>query len=85
MPGYELTNAYGFLAPAGTPPPIVAAINRQANDIVHTPEFKARLDADGVEAAPHNTPADYRESVSREIARLEQFFKTPGISRDTFR
>lgn len=83
--GYELTNAYGLLAPAGTPPAIVAAINRRANDIVHAPDFKGRLAADGVEAAPPNTPADYRESVHREIARLERFFGTPGISRDSFR
>lgn len=85
VPGYELVNGYGFLAPAGTPAPVVAAINRQANVVVHAPEFKARLAADGTEAAAPNTPAQYRESMSREIARLEKFFAMPGISRATFR
>jgi tripartite-type tricarboxylate transporter receptor subunit TctC len=84
VPGYELVNAYGFLAPSGTPAAIVDAINRQVNDIVHAPQFVARLAADGTEAAPSSTPAQYRQTVSREIARLEKFFRTPGIARDTF-
>ena len=85
VPGYELVNGYGFLAPAGTPVAVVTAINRRANDVVHVAEFKARLAADGTEAAAPNTPAEYRESIAREIARLEKFFNMPGISRDEFR
>ena len=47
--------------------------------------FKARLEADGVEAAPPNSPADYRGAVAQDIAGLEKFFKTPGISPDNFK
>jgi len=85
VPGYELTNAYGLLAPAGTPREVVAVINRQCNDIVAGKEFRARLANDGVEAAAANTPADYQAALGREIARLERFFKTPGVTLDMFR
>jgi len=84
-PGYVLTNAYGFFVPSGTPAATVDAINRQSNEVIAAREFRARLEADGVEAAPPNSPADYRGSVQRDIAGLEKFFSTPGISRDVFK
>ena len=84
VPGYQMINSYGFFAPAGTPTAIVNAINRQCNQVISAPDFKARLEADGVEAAPPNTPADYRSSIDRQIADLEKFFKTPGISKESF-
>ncbi|HYC47758.1 MAG TPA: tripartite tricarboxylate transporter substrate binding protein [Burkholderiales bacterium] len=85
VPGYELTNSYGFFAPARTPAAVVAAINRQCNQVIANPQFKARLEADGVDAAQPNTPADYRATVGRQIAQLEKFFATPGISKESFR
>jgi tripartite-type tricarboxylate transporter receptor subunit TctC len=84
MQGYLMINSYGFFAPAGTPAAIVNAINRQCNQVISAPDFKARLEADGVEAAPPNTPADYRSSIDRQIADLEKFFRTPGISKESF-
>ena len=62
-----------------------AAINRQCNEIPGAREFKARLDSDGVEAAQPNSPAAYRSAVAGDIARLERFFESPGISKDVFR
>lgn len=84
VPGYEMINSYGFFAPAGTPAAIVDAINKQCNQVISAPEFKAKLLADGVEAAQPNTPADYRGSIDRQILALEKFFQTPGISRESF-
>jgi tripartite-type tricarboxylate transporter receptor subunit TctC len=85
VPGYELTNAYGLLAPAGTPPTVIALINRQCNAITQAKDFRARLQNDGVEAAAPNTPAQYAQAIGRDITRLEKFFKTPGVSIDKFR
>ncbi len=85
VPGYELTNAYGLLAPAGTPPAVIALINRQCNAITQAKDFRARLQNDGVEAWAPNTPAEYAQAIGRDIARLEKFFKTPGVSIDKFR
>jgi tripartite-type tricarboxylate transporter receptor subunit TctC len=85
MPGYELTNSYGFFAPARTPPSIVSAINRRCNEIISAPEFKARLAADGVDAAEPNSPAEYRATIDREVTRLQKFFATRGLDLDRFR
>ena len=85
IPGYELTNSYGFFAPARTPASIASAINRACNDIISSPEFKARLAADGVGAAELNSLAQYKAKIDREVTRLEKFFATPGLALDPFR
>lgn len=85
LPGYELTNQYGFYAPAGTAAAIVATINRACNEVIADPAFKARLAADGVDAVGPNTAADYKAAVEAEVARLGKFFATPGLSLERFR
>ncbi len=85
IPGYELSNSYGFYAPAGTPVAIVATINRECNQIIGNAEFGARLTANGVDAAEPNSPADYKVAVTAEVLRLEKFFATLGLSLDRFR
>lgn len=85
IPGYELSNQYGFYAPAGTPPAVVAAINRACNEIIASAEFRARLTADGVDAAEPNSPAEYKTRIAAEVSRLGKFFATPGLSLDRFR
>lgn len=85
IPGYELSNQYGFYAPAGTPAAIVAAINRACNEIIAAADFRTRLTADGVDAADPNSPAEYKARIAAEVSRLDRFFATPGLSLDRFR
>ncbi|UFN47699.1 tripartite tricarboxylate transporter substrate binding protein [Roseomonas sp. OT10] len=44
LAGYRATNDFGFFAPAGTPPAIVAALSDASRRILALPEVKARLD-----------------------------------------
>ncbi len=85
IPGYELSNQYGFYAPAGTPAAAVNAINRACNEIIASPEFRSRLAAGGVDAAEPNTPAQYKAAIAGEVARLGKFFSKPGLSLDRFK
>ena len=82
LPGYELSNTYGLLAPAGTPPAILAAFNREVGLIINSAELKAKLAADGSEPAPANTPEQYRDSLAKEIAKWERLVKTTGIKME---
>lgn len=84
VPGYELSNTYGFYAPAGTPSAATALINRESNLVIRTPEFVSKLAADGVEAAPPNTAAEYRNTIEREYQKWDRFFKTPGLNMESF-
>jgi tripartite-type tricarboxylate transporter receptor subunit TctC len=71
-PGFELTNSYGFFAPAGTPHPIVAKINAAVIEVMHAPETRKVLAADGAEAAPPATSAEFRDKFARDYAEMEK-------------
>lgn len=69
VPGYDLRSWYGLLAPNGTPAPLVQMLNREVSALVNAPEMKERLAADGAEAAPPNTPTQFRDLILAETAR----------------
>jgi tripartite-type tricarboxylate transporter receptor subunit TctC len=79
VPGYELRSWYGMLAPNGTPPELVLMLNRQIGAVIGAPEVKERLSADGAEAAPPNTPSQFRELINAEIARWGKIIKSLGL------
>ena len=79
VPGYELTNSYGFFAPAGTPAPIVAMINKLVIEVMHAPETRKVLAGDGAEAAPPATPEEFRAKFAHDYAELEKTIAAANI------
>ena len=79
LPGYQLDNMHGLYAPAGTPAAIVLAINREVVLYINTPEVKERLAAEATDAAPPNTPEEFRETFARQVAMWERFIKSSGV------
>jgi tripartite-type tricarboxylate transporter receptor subunit TctC len=82
VPGYELDNLYGIYAPAGVPPAILAALNREIARVIHAPDMRARIAADGAEPAPPNTPAEFKERFAAQITMWEKLIRTSGIKID---
>ena len=62
LPGYEAAGWFGVLAPAGTPPAVVAKLNAEINRVLDLPEVKATLASDGAEPAG-GSPAQMAESA----------------------
>jgi|LNFM01.1.fsa_nt_gb tripartite-type tricarboxylate transporter receptor subunit TctC len=79
VPGYDLRSWYGLLAPKGTPVPVVQRLNREVIAIVNSPEMKARLAADGAEAAAPNSPAQFQELIVSEAKRWSVIVKRLGL------
>ncbi len=79
LPGFERSNSYALFAPAATSPVIVLALNREIGRILALPDIQEKFAADGAEPAVPNTPAQFREAYSKEVAKWEKFFKTTGI------
>jgi tripartite-type tricarboxylate transporter receptor subunit TctC len=79
LPGFEVTNSHSMFAPAGTPAPIVLALNQEINGIMRTPELIAKLAADGAEPVSATSPAEFRGIFMEEFARWEKFFKTADL------
>ena len=79
VPGYELRSWYGLLAPNRTPAPLLAHLNREVSETMNAPEVKEKLAADGAEAEPPNTPAQFRAVIAGEIAKWDKLIKTGVI------
>ena len=79
VPGYELRSWYGLLAPNRTPAPLLAYLNREVSETMNAPEVKDKLAADGAEAEPSNTPAQFREVIAREITKWDKLIKAGVI------
>jgi len=73
LPGFELNGWYGWLAPAGTPPAIVQALNREIVQILRGSDMLEKFAGDGSEPAP-GTPEQLRELFNRDIDKWTRLF-----------
>ena len=81
VPGYEATQWYGVLAPAGTAKPIVSRLNQEILKALQTAQLQERLAADGAEPLP-STPEDFQTFIKAEIARWAPVIKAAAIRAD---
>lgn len=79
VPGFELSNSYGYFAPAGTPRGIVRAINGIVSQGMNSPETVRLLAADGSEPIPPSTPEAFKARFDREYAELEKVVRAADI------
>jgi tripartite-type tricarboxylate transporter receptor subunit TctC len=81
LPGFEVNNWIGLLAPAGTPQDIVRRWNAEVNRYMQTPEIKQRLVTEGATFTP-NSPEQFGEFVKSEIAKWAPVVKASGAKAD---
>jgi len=79
VPGFELSNSYGYFAPAGTPRGIILAINGIVSQGVNAPETVRLLAADGSEPLPPATPEEVKARFDRDYAELEKLIAAANI------
>jgi tripartite-type tricarboxylate transporter receptor subunit TctC len=80
--GYELRSWYGLIAPPGLPPAILGKLNQTVGSVMNAPEVRDRLAADGAEAAPANSPQQFRSLIAADIARWDHFLKSAKLKLD---
>jgi len=78
VPGLEVLIHYGVLAPAATPPEIVARLNGALVKGLNTPETRKRMEGDGVELAT-STPQEFGTIIRTETDRWTKIIKAAGI------
>jgi tripartite-type tricarboxylate transporter receptor subunit TctC len=66
LPGYQAFGWVGFGTPKGTPPAIIATLNKAINDAVADPAVKAHLLDLGVLLMPPNTPAEFAKFIASD-------------------
>jgi tripartite-type tricarboxylate transporter receptor subunit TctC len=79
--GFEADQWYGLVAPAGTPPAIVALLNQQVNKALTNEEVRTRLAAEGAEPTPA-TPQAFGQLIASEIPRWDKVVKAARIHLD---
>ena len=81
LPGFESATWYGLLAPAGTPPAIVARINAELQRVLPDPEMVQRVAAFGGEVAG-GTSAEFHTLIHAEMIKWADVAKRANIRVD---
>jgi tripartite-type tricarboxylate transporter receptor subunit TctC len=78
VPGYEVSNWWGILAPAGTPPPVLDRLYKEINVILDSPETRKRFELEGAEVI-RMKPAEITAFVAKETEQWTRVVKEAGI------
>ncbi|MCK8786071.1 tripartite tricarboxylate transporter substrate binding protein [Roseomonas sp. NAR14] len=78
LEGYRATNDFGFFAPAGTPPAIIATLSDATRRILAMPEVKAKLDAASIDIYA-GTPEAFPAYQAEEGRRWGALIRKRGI------
>lgn len=81
LKGFDADTVFGFYAPAGTPPAIVARLNSEINKILTTQTVKDRIAGLGGEVAPM-TPSEFAAKAHEDTARFGTLIKDRHIMGD---
>jgi tripartite-type tricarboxylate transporter receptor subunit TctC len=80
-PGFEADVWSGMLAPAGTPPEIVAKYNTTINEILRTPQVAERLAKQGL-VAIGGSPERFAEFIANDMVKWQKLVKEAGIAAE---
>jgi tripartite-type tricarboxylate transporter receptor subunit TctC len=78
VPGYDVTLWHGLIAPKGVPAPIVAQLNKAANEVLQAKEMEERLSSDGVSPAG-GTPEQFGRQIKSDITRWAAVIKQANV------
>jgi tripartite-type tricarboxylate transporter receptor subunit TctC len=79
--GFAIDTWWGLVAPAGTPGPVIARLNKAFTDALKAPETKTRFEALMAEPVP-TTPEQFDAFMAAERAKYQQVVKASGAKVD---
>ena len=77
-PKVEVLNWQGFIAPAGTPKPIIDKLNKAANEALKDPQLRELMLSQGNEIGG-GSPADFAALIKSEAAKWSAVVKAGNI------
>ena len=81
VPDFDVALWAGVLTTAGTPPEIIAKLNREIVAVLAQPDVKAKLAAEGAEVMP-GTPEEFGALIVSEIDRLGKIARAAKMRVD---
>ena len=80
VPGFEVSSWFGLLAPAGTPPAIIAKLHQEAVKIVSQGDVRAKFAQIGLDViGDPDEPEAFAKFMHDDIARWAKIIKDTGI------
>jgi tripartite-type tricarboxylate transporter receptor subunit TctC len=77
LPGFESNGSFGIVAPAGTPPDVIAKLNDAFVKVLKDPEIVERIRALGSEPMPM-TPPEFGAYIARDLEKWAKVVKAGG-------
>ncbi|MCX7135767.1 MAG: tripartite tricarboxylate transporter substrate-binding protein, partial [Proteobacteria bacterium] len=81
VPGYVVSPWFGLLAPARTPPAIVATLHRETVKVLRSPALLERFATEGVDPVG-DTPEHFAAYIKEEIVKWGKVVKDTGMRLD---
>jgi tripartite-type tricarboxylate transporter receptor subunit TctC len=81
LPGFEASSWFGVLAPAGTPPAIIARLNAEIGAWLASAEAKEKMLALGANIGG-GSPEDFARHIAAETAKWQKVVKASGAKVD---
>ena len=78
VPNLNITTWWGILAPAGTPPAIIARLNQAVNEAAAQDPVRGRLLNEGADPAS-GTPADWGRTLRQELGMWRSVVKSGSL------
>jgi tripartite-type tricarboxylate transporter receptor subunit TctC len=78
--GFNFSLWGGFLVPAGTPPEIVARLNREVLQVITQPDMRTRMAAEGSEVV-RTSPQDFGRFVQDEAKKYADIARAANLQR----
>jgi tripartite-type tricarboxylate transporter receptor subunit TctC len=78
LSGFKSSQWFGFLAPAGTPAPVVEHLHNALAHAAGSPDVRARLVAQGVEVVS-TSPREFGDIIRAELVQWAGVVKAAGI------
>ncbi len=78
LPGYEATQWFGLLAPAGTPRAIIERLHQEAVRALRLQDTRERFAVEGLDPVG-STPEEFGAYIGNELAKWGKVIKAAGI------
>jgi tripartite-type tricarboxylate transporter receptor subunit TctC len=79
LKGFDVSAWFGFVAPAGTPAPIIERLHRDILRIAADPAVRSQLTAQGFELYPPTSTAAFGTFMKDELAKWVPIVKASGV------
>jgi tripartite-type tricarboxylate transporter receptor subunit TctC len=81
VPGYDATNWWGLVAPAGTPAAVVSKLHSELEALLKSAETKKRLESEGADVVRMD-PAEFGRFLSAEMVKWTKVVREAGITAE---